>query len=126
MRRLAKINKAIDALTWALLAAFVLGYIAFVAASICGRCVYTISNSQLRLKKLAMAIDTYAIDTGELPADLSDLIFAKNEGWDGPYLRSQELTDPWGEPIRYLVIAEPALGYRLECVCQGRLIGLSN
>lgn len=126
MRRLEKIKKAIDALTWTLLGAFVLGYIAFVAASVCGRCGYTMSNSQIRLKKLAMAIDTFVVDTGKLPPDLGALIVAETVGWRGPSARGGDLIDPWGDPIRYQVAPGTAPGYRLVCVCQGQSIALSN
>ncbi len=81
--------------------------------------------SDIRLKKLAMAIDMYFIDTGEVPSELAQLLAADQVSWDGPYARGEDLIDPWGDPIRYQAAPGTAPGYRLACVCQGQALSQS-
>jgi general secretion pathway protein G len=59
--------------------------------------------AQGSVKKISMAVDNYYIDTGNLPGKLDDLISrpGSGNGWDGPYLKENELKDPWDQPYQY-------------------------
>lgn len=52
-----------------------------------------------------MALDTYRLDVGHYPRSLDGLINNDNEpGWDGPYLKKQEIPkDPWGGDWSYQI-----------------------
>ena len=106
--------------------ALILGYAAFIWPCIRFARPPTTQDINIQLRKLAMAIDTYYIDTGELPPALSALLAADRAGWDGPYLRESELLDPRGKPIRYRISKLGTHPYQLQCPCQGQLIDLSE
>ena len=62
-------------------------------------------RARIQLKKIAMAVDTFNLDTGQLPVDLSQLLATDLPGWDGPYLRPGDLEDPWGKLVIYRIDA---------------------
>ncbi len=53
--------------------------------------------------KVAMAVEIYQLDTGQLPRHLGELRHAQTPGWDGPYIRDEELVDPWNRPLYYRI-----------------------
>ncbi|QHI68668.1 type II secretion system protein GspG [Tichowtungia aerotolerans] len=51
------------------------------------------------------SLDQYRIDTGAYPDQLLNL--SQNSGaknWNGPYIRENKLSDPWGQPFHYEII----------------------
>lgn len=48
-------------------------------------------------KRLAMAVDQFALDTGSLPNSLRELVDKPGnvEGWTGPYVTASNLKDPF-------------------------------
>lgn len=56
---------------------------------------------------IAMAIDTFRLEMGRYPKDLSELIEKPADAqdarkWNGPYVKSAEnLVDAWGHPLEY-------------------------
>ena len=59
--------------------------------------------AQSQLQTLSGKIETYQLDTGSYPAQLSDLVTQPGNvaGWLGPYAKPAELKDPWGHDIQY-------------------------
>lgn len=58
---------------------------------------------RLSLVGVKKEIETFNADTHRYPEKLRDLAKKPSyeiKGWDGPYL-TQEVIDPWGEPIQY-------------------------
>ncbi len=56
-----------------------------------------------QIDRLAMAVETYYMDTNSFPDSLDSLV---NEGggvagWNGPYVKKQILKDPWGRDYVY-------------------------
>ena len=83
--------------------ALILGYAAFIWPCIRFARPPTTQDINIQLRKLAMAIDTYYIDTGNLPSKLDELLSGSNgtNGWDGPYIKDSELKDPWDQPFQF-------------------------
>lgn len=64
--------------------------------------------AQSQLQTLAGKVETYQLDTGRYPAQLSDLVSNAGNaaGWLGPYAKESELLDPWKNPIEYRIPGE--------------------
>ena len=64
--------------------------------------------AQSQLQTLSGKIETYQLDTGSYPAQLSDLVTQPGNvaGWLGPYAKESELLDPWKNPIEYRIPGE--------------------
>ena len=62
-----------------------------------------IAISRSAVGMIAVAIDLYESDNGQLPTSLNNLIVKGNESnWNGPYVRKTEsLLDGWGSPLDY-------------------------
>lgn len=60
------------------------------------------------IQQLSNAIDTYYLDTGQLPDRLENLVNepASAENWNGPYAKQSTLNDPWNQPWEYRVPGE--------------------
>ena len=58
-------------------------------------------TAMAQMQMLSTALDTYRLDTGVFPSQLSDLRAASVPGWDGPYLPRDVPSDPWGNPYVY-------------------------
>ena len=56
-----------------------------------------------QINRLAMAVESYYLDTGETPDDLSQLVEEPGNvgGWNGPYVKASSLKDPWGREYVY-------------------------
>ena len=52
---------------------------------------------------MAQKVQAFQMDTGRLPTTLEELVSEPGDaaGWLGPYAKSAELNDPWGNPIVY-------------------------
>ena len=62
------------------------------------------------------AIDSFKINTGELPGKLEDLIYCPNQlkdVWKGPYLKEKQLHDPWDNPYVYEINPNDPNSYML-------------
>ena len=69
-------------------------------------------TAMAQMQMLSTALDTYRLDTGVFPSQLSDLRAASVPGWDGPYLPRDVPSDPWGNPYVYsLETDDPAKPY---------------
>ena len=64
--------------------------------------------AQSQLQTLSGKIESYQLDTGSYPAQLSDLVTQPGNvaGWLGPYAKESELLDPWKNPIEYRIPGE--------------------
>ena len=54
-----------------------------------------------QVSRLAMAVESYYLDTGETPDNLDDLVNGSVDGWNGPYVKPSSLKDPWGKEYVY-------------------------
>jgi len=63
-----------------------------------------IQNTEVVLKRVQSALDTYKLDTKSYPEDL-DALINQPEGvkrWRGPYLeKASDLQDAWGNDLQY-------------------------
>ncbi|MCB1608687.1 MAG: type II secretion system major pseudopilin GspG [Xanthomonadales bacterium] len=87
-----------------LVLALIAGIGALIATNIFGQNEKAkVSQAKIQVKKIAMAVDTYYIDTGNLPSKLDELLSGSNgtNGWDGPYIKDSELKDPWDQPFQF-------------------------
>lgn len=64
--------------------------------------------AQSQVQTLAGKVETYQLDTGRYPTQLSDLVTnpGNASGWLGPYAKESELQDPWKNPIEYRIPGE--------------------
>jgi general secretion pathway protein G len=50
-----------------------------------------------QVSRLAMAVESYYLDTGTTPESLAQLVTDGGDaGWNGPYVKESSLKDPWG------------------------------
>jgi len=56
-----------------------------------------------QVSRLAMAVESYYLDTGSTPVNLEVLVTESGDvkGWNGPYVRASLLKDPWGREYEY-------------------------
>jgi general secretion pathway protein G len=56
-----------------------------------------------QLSTLGQKIENYALDNGTPPAQLDDLLSKPSNApnWQGPYVKTSELKDPWGHAFGY-------------------------
>ena len=56
-----------------------------------------------QIDRLSMAVESYYLDTGETPESLEMLVNESGgiEGWNGPYVKTSSLKDPWGREYVY-------------------------
>ena len=57
----------------------------------------------LQVDRLAMAVDSYYLDTGITPDNLDLLVSEPGniKGWNGPYVKASLLKDPWKRDYEY-------------------------
>jgi general secretion pathway protein G len=62
-----------------------------------------VAATKISLDTLAGDIQTYALDVGNPPDKLDDLMKKPGNAtnWNGPYARDKDLKDPWGHPFVY-------------------------
>jgi general secretion pathway protein G len=71
-------------------------------------------TAMAQMQMLATALDTYRLDVGGYPDNLSELRSSTKPGWDGPYLPRELPSDPWGNPYVYAVPGEGGKPYSLR------------
>ena len=56
-----------------------------------------------QISRLAMAVESYYLDTGSTPDSLELLVGESGNvgGWNGPYVKASSLKDPWGREYVY-------------------------
>ena len=56
-----------------------------------------------QIQRLAMAVESYYLDTGVTPDSLEELVNESGDvpGWNGPYVKPSSLKDPWGREYVY-------------------------
>jgi general secretion pathway protein G len=60
-----------------------------------------------QVSRLAMAVESYYLDTGSTPEALQQLVEDPGvAGWNGPYVKSASLKDPWGHDYVYVFPGE--------------------
>jgi general secretion pathway protein G len=83
------------------------GIMAFVVPKIfqqAGRA--TSAQAKIELQHLAGQIEMYKLEVGRYPENLDALLKAPGgteSRWNGPYVKEDELKDPWGNTFRYTV-----------------------
>jgi general secretion pathway protein G len=60
-----------------------------------------IKTAETQMKMLETSLNTFRLDVGAYPEQLSELIKSDKKGWDGPYLPKDVPLDPWGNPYLY-------------------------
>ena len=57
----------------------------------------------IQVEKVSAAIELYKLETGRFPDELQDLITQPTDlaSWQGPYLKSKLLLDPWKRQLEY-------------------------
>lgn len=62
--------------------------------------------AQAQIEMLGVALDSFRLDVGRYPTTHENLnVLQVNPGldqWDGPYLKKEIPTDPWGGPYSYV------------------------
>ena len=60
-----------------------------------------------QVSRLAMAVESYYLDTGATPESLQQLVEDPGAaGWNGPYVKTASLKDPWGHDYEYVFPGE--------------------
>ena len=61
-----------------------------------------------QVSRLAMAVESYYLDTGATPESLGLLVEdpGGQAGWNGPYVKVSSLKDPWGREYEYVFPGE--------------------
>lgn len=56
-----------------------------------------------QISRLSMAVESYYLDTGTTPDSLEALVEDSGGvgGWNGPYVKTSSLKDPWGREYVY-------------------------
>ena len=56
-----------------------------------------------QVSRLSMAVESYYLDTGKKPESLEQLVSESGDirGWNGPYVKTSALKDPWGQDYDY-------------------------
>lgn len=58
-------------------------------------------TAMAQMQMLHTSLDTYRLDIGDYPAQLSELRQSNNPSWDGPYIPKDIPADPWGNEYVY-------------------------
>ena len=60
-----------------------------------------------QVSRLAMAVESYYLDTGSTPESLAQLVTDGGDpGWNGPYVKESSLKDPWGRDYEFRMPGE--------------------
>jgi len=54
-----------------------------------------------QMQSFETALNTFRLDVGDFPDNLSELRQSNKKGWDGPYLPKSVPLDPWGNAYEY-------------------------
>jgi hypothetical protein len=67
-------------------------------------CTYAYDRVRSNLSSLDMKIQAFSIDTNQWPHNLRALVEDDGTpGWRGPYASANDLKDPWGGDVQYVV-----------------------
>lgn len=96
----------------------VLGIIAFIATMLATNIFKSKGKAdhkaaQTGVRKVAMAVDQFYLDSGSLPAKVEELVTKPGNAanWSGPYLSESQINDPWGQPYTMKVPGEGGQPY---------------
>ena len=95
------------------------GIMAFVLPKIFSQAGQAKSKeAQIRLLHLAGQVEMYKLEVGRYPDSLQSLLRqpAGVDKWGGPYIKEDELKDPWGNDYRYTT---PGTGKGFDLVSLG-------
>lgn len=55
------------------------------------------------ISRLSMSVESFYLDTGSTPGTLQELVEEPHDvtGWNGPYVKTSLMKDPWGKPYEY-------------------------
>ncbi|WP_022945996.1 type II secretion system major pseudopilin GspG [Pseudoalteromonas ruthenica] len=70
--------------------------------------------AKTQMSAFETALDTYRLDLGTYPENLSELRQSDKPRWDGPYLPKEVPNDPWGNPYVYEVSKSQEQPYTLK------------
>jgi general secretion pathway protein G len=64
------------------------------------------TTAKTQIENFTKALDSYFVDTGEFPSEQVGLSALRTQPsgvdiWNGPYLKKEIPTDPWGNPYVY-------------------------
>jgi general secretion pathway protein G len=61
-----------------------------------------------QISRISMSVESFYLDTGNTPSSLEELVNQPSgvTGWNGPYIKTSLLKDPWGQPYKYSVPGE--------------------
>lgn len=61
-----------------------------------------------QISRISMSVESFYLDTGNTPSSLEALVNRPSgvTGWNGPYIKTSLLKDPWGQPYKYSVPGE--------------------
>lgn len=60
-------------------------------------------TAKAQIEMLCTTVDTFRLDMRRYPKELDELVRkpSDDKNWDGPYLKKDMPTDPWGQPYIY-------------------------
>lgn len=82
-----------------------------------------VKTAQTQIQLLGTALDTFRLDVGDYPDQLSELRASDKRGWDGPYLPKAIPLDPWGNPYVYQKPGQNGLEYLLQSLGKDGEVG---
>ena len=82
-----------------------------------------VKTAQTQIQLLSTALDTFRLDVGDYPDQLSELRASDKRGWDGPYLPKAIPLDPWGNPYVYQKPGQNGLEYSLQSLGKDGEVG---
>ena len=61
-----------------------------------------------QISRISMSVESFYLDTGNTPSSLEELVNQPSgvTGWNGPYIKTSLLKDPWGQPYKYSIPGE--------------------
>jgi general secretion pathway protein G len=65
-----------------------------------------------QMQMFQTALDTFRLDVGSYPSELTELVASQRRGWDGPYLPKSVPADPWGFSYQYQ-LNQNGLGFEI-------------
>jgi len=85
-----------------------------------------LNTAKMGVDRVSKAVETYKLNYGEAPESLAVLTQAGQNG--GPYLKDEELVDPWNQPYQYDPNGshQQPPGFKPDVFChgpQGQVIG---
>lgn len=76
-----------------------------------------------QIQNIETALDTFRLDVGDYPENLSELRKSTKRGWDGPYLPKDVPLDPWGNEYEYQSPGEDGAAFTLKSLGKDGQVG---